>query len=157
ARAELTALSADVLSGDVDDEAALNERAASVARHTAAARRLTGDPVWAVAGRVPGLGCTVQAARQLVASVDEVATTGLPAMADLGGRLAPNRLRHGNGVVVSAFTQVAEPVRRADQAVSALHTRVDGVSTCGSAGEAIGLAGARAELPRRGRAATGTV
>jgi uncharacterized protein DUF4012 len=145
ARAELSSLSQDLLAGEVD-ATTLNDRAASVARHTAAARRLTGDPVWAAAGKLPGLGCTVQSVRGLVATVDDVAAAGLPAMAEVGGELAPNELRHGNGITVSAFEHVAEPVKRADQAVTQLRGRVERTATCGSTGEAVGLPTARTEL-----------
>lgn len=90
---------------------------------TAAARRLTGDPVWAAAARLPVVGNTLTVSRGLARAADDTSRTLLPGVLDAVAGLDPAALRHGNRRADVALLLRLQPVLRTateqGQAISA--------------------------------------
>ncbi len=70
---------------------------------SSAARHLTHDPVWTVAGWVPWLGDTPQAVSAVAASIDVIAQSALPPLVRTAGSLNPAAIVVGNRVDLSAI------------------------------------------------------
>lgn len=88
------------------------------------ARRLTGDPVWAVASAVPVLGRDLRAARTVsavLAGVTEAARPLEPVLPLLDPRLVP---ANGGRIDTAALTRLAEALPALSTAVSAGAVRV---------------------------------
>jgi hypothetical protein len=76
---------------------------------TARARALTSDPVWRLAGAVPGYGSTVRTVRGLAQAADDLAGEVLPQALDGAERIDPTRLRTPDGAVDLAVVRAATP------------------------------------------------
>nr|WP_051054664.1 DUF4012 domain-containing protein [Frankia sp. QA3] len=157
ARARIATLQRQVLAGNVPAEGELRAQVAGIAERARAARSLTGDPVWSAFGRLPWAGCPLRSAAALVRAVDTMAAAGLPAVADLGGDLNPDRLRHQMTINVSALAAARVPAERAAAALSALQAAAEGAETCGWPGRVSGVTDARAEMIDRGRTLSGAL
>jgi protein-tyrosine-phosphatase len=146
ARDDLGRVRAAVLAGDP----ARARLALAAARDRAArARRLTGDPVWTIAAKVPYLGDPADAVRTLAGAADDLAARALPGLVEASARLQPAKLRRpgGDEIAVSAFTAARPTIDAASRAVEAAQARVAGASAGwlpGPLGAA--LAGARSGL-----------
>uniref|UniRef100_UPI003F6845FB DUF4012 domain-containing protein n=2 Tax=Frankia tisae TaxID=2950104 RepID=UPI003F6845FB len=157
ARARIAALQHQVQAGDVPAEGELRAQVAGIAERARAARSLTGDPVWSAFGRVPWAGCPLRSAAALVRAIDTMAGAGLPAVADLGGDLNPERLRHQMTINVTALAAARIPAERAAAALSALQAAAEDTGTCGWPGRVSGVDDARAEMIDRGRSLSGAL
>ncbi len=157
ARTRIATLQRQVLAGDIPAEGELRAQVAGIAERARAARSLTGDPVWSAFGRLPWAGCPLRSAAELVRAVDTMSDAGLPAVADLGGDLSPDRLRHQMTINVSALAAARVPAQRAAAALSALSVAAEGTETCGWPGRVSGVDDARAEVIDRGRTLSGAL
>ncbi|MCA1822689.1 MAG: DUF4012 domain-containing protein [Mycobacteriales bacterium] len=109
ARTQLARLESAVRNGDA---AAAQRRLDSVQQQTAAARSLTSDVVWRLAGLVPRVGATFTTTRGLAAVADDVAQSALPSLLDAGVELAPRQLRvRGDTVSVERLQRAQAPLR----------------------------------------------
>lgn len=125
ARDSLTSAKASLTQARFSD-AELDVRQA--AADTAAARRLTGDPIWSAAGALPLIGNTFTVSRGLASGADEIASTVLPGVLIAVDRLDPAALRRRNGTVnpgllrqlAPALTVAAGQAREVDARTAAL-------------------------------------
>lgn len=104
---------------------------AEAAIATGRARRTTSDPVWRLAGAVPGLGDTPEAVRVAAAQADLLARDVAPALLQVAGELDPARLRPGGDRIdLAALSAAAQPVAAIQDDLrgvrSALGASVDG-------------------------------
>ncbi len=123
ARAALITAKQSLLAGD---ETGARERLASLRTKTAAARRLTGDPVWAVYRRIPGLGASMSVVRGVTVAVDDLAADTLPELFDVGLTVAPKSLRvRGDTVNVDALGKARPGLLAASADAEAIAARLD--------------------------------
>lgn len=109
------AIRADVLSGDAT---AARPRVDRFADDTAAAHRLTGDPVWSVATRLPGVGDDLLAVRTVSAVADRVASGVLQPLSGprgLGALAAARALGTGPAPLIAALAAAQGPLADAQQ------------------------------------------
>jgi hypothetical protein len=124
ARAAVPALQASLVAGGPDVPA----RLAALQRETRAARRLTSDPVWRVAARVPYAGRTLRTAGGLAAAADDLARTTLPDVDAASRALSVKALRTSGDTVALAplvaagprLVRVRDSVARSEARVRAL-------------------------------------
>ncbi|CAI7974567.1 conserved hypothetical protein [Frankia sp. Hr75.2] len=145
ARAQISRLQATVANGAVPEEAELRRAIDEVAARTEAARSLTSDPLWSLAGHIPFAGCPLHSSAALAAALDDVATDALPSVAELGDGLAPSSLRSGTAVNIRALAAARAPAERAREAVGSFDAAARRVSGCGWLGGALGLDEARGQ------------
>lgn len=108
---------------------------ASAQRHARTARDHTDGPLWALAGRVPGVGANTRAVQEVARSVDELTHRALPSLVEVTSVVDPSVLAPVDGRVdVAPLAAVADRVARADEAVRAAHRRVAAVGTDGLVG-----------------------
>jgi hypothetical protein len=143
ARRDLTALERQVRSGEVPPTAALTARVDRIGQRTRSARGLTGDPVFAAASRLPGVGCPLRSARALVVAVDGLAAGGLPSLVQAADVLNPASLRSGMSIDTTALAKGEAPVSRAAVAVARFRSALDAVPGCGWLGRTVGLTSSR--------------
>jgi hypothetical protein len=125
ARAELAAMQSSLLAGDTTSADQLMRR---VQARTTRARRLTSDPVWAVAARVPVAGRSPRVVRGLAQVADQVTRDALPPLREAAGTLDPKKLRtSGSTIATKPFQQAAPALERATQALDRAQIRVDGL------------------------------
>jgi len=125
ARAELASMQSALLAGDTASADQLMRR---VQARTARARKLTSDPVWVVAARVPVAGRSPRAVRGLADVADDVTHEALPALHDAAGALDPKKLRVGGSTIATEpFQQAAPLLDRATQALDRARNRVSGL------------------------------
>lgn len=138
-----------------EDAAAAAAAVTRAGRDTRAAARLTGDPVWGLAARVPYLGRTPRTAAGLAAAADDVARRVLPGLVSTLERLDPQRLRAPDGTVDLARVAAAEPGLRASaERAAQVRRRVARLPATGLPGP---VRRARADLlVQAGRLADGT-
>ena len=129
ARAEVPALRTALLSGDRGDVPA---RLAAVQHRTREARRLTSDPVWRVAERLPFAGRTLRTASGLAAAVDDLATQTLPELDAVSGTLSMASLRpSGDRVDVDRLAAARDPLVRVRDSVVRTEARVRALPASG--------------------------
>lgn len=95
-----------LLDRDVD---AARAAISAAGQDTARARALTSDPVWGLAGAVPGYGATVRTARGLALAADELARDVLPQALDGVESIDPATLRGHDGAVDLEVIRAATP------------------------------------------------
>lgn len=149
ARGELAALERQVLAGQAPAGARLRASVAHIRAQTRAARGLTSDPVWTLAGQVPAVGCPFAAAHALARAADDAAGQVLPPLATVSGALRPRALGSGVDVRLAAFDGLGGPLGQAHGALLALSQALGSTPSCGWAGRSAGLAAARADLSAR--------
>jgi len=106
ARASLQVARSAVLN---DQLPAADVAVAAARRDTEAARRLTSDPLWRVAGTVPFLGRSFAVARAVARTADDVATQVVPPALRAARLLEPSRLRGATGAVDLQLVRRATP------------------------------------------------
>ncbi len=131
----------------------LHRTTEAIARETTAARRLTQGPVFAVAGRVPLVGCPVHTTRSLAVAVDDLAVVGLPAVVTVGAALRPavpagaGTAGAGTGLL-SRLAGVRGSIDTARTALEQFRQRAARTSTCGAIGRLVGIQEAVAQAWR---------
>ncbi|WP_322780545.1 hypothetical protein [Frankia sp. Cas4] len=136
----------------------LHRTTEAIARETTAARRLTQGPVFAVAGRVPLVGCPVHTTRSLAVAVDDLAVVGLPAVVTVGAALRP-AVPAGTGTagagtagagtgLLSRLAGVRGSIDTARTALEQFRQRAARTSTCGAIGRLVGIQEAVAQAWR---------
>jgi hypothetical protein len=131
ARAEVPALRSALTSGATDVPARLDR----VRRETAAARRLTSDPVWQAASRVPFLGRTLRTSGGLAAAVDDLARETLPELDAAARALDLEALRpSGNAVSLERLDAARVPIAHVRDSVARTEARVRALPTSGVVG-----------------------
>lgn len=112
ARTEIDGVRAALLDGNAERA---REGLAALRRETSAARRMTHDPLWWTAARVPVLGRSVRVVRGVAVAADELATGPVAELVEVGDAIAPSRLR------VRGDTVAIEPLRRAAPRLESAH------------------------------------
>ncbi len=131
----------------------LHRTTEAIARETTAARRLTQGPVFAVAGRVPLVGCPVHTTRSLAVAVDDLAVVGLPAVVTVGAALRPavpagaGTAGAGTGLL-PRLAGVRGSIDTARTALEQFRQRAARTSTCGAIGRLVGIQEAVAQAWR---------
>ncbi|HVF04199.1 MAG TPA: DUF4012 domain-containing protein [Frankiaceae bacterium] len=132
ARAEVPLLRNALLA---DDRTGVSERLAAVQRETAAARRLTSDPVWRLAEQVPFAGRSLETAGGLAGAVDDLARQTLPELDVASRTLALKSLRPtGDRIALEPLAAAREPLRRVRDSVRRTEDRVRLLPSSGVAG-----------------------
>jgi len=96
-RSEATELGGQLRVADVRGATATAE---AMSNHARRAHRLTGGPIWAVAGRIPGIGEPVTTVRGITFAADDLGSHALPALVAAGRQLDGGALRGPDGRVV---------------------------------------------------------
>ncbi len=131
----------------------LHRTTEAIARETTVARRLTQGPVFAVAGRVPLVGCPVHTTRSLAVAVDDLAVVGLPAVVTVGAALRPavpagaGTAGAGTGLL-PRLAGVRGSIDTARTALEQFRQRAARTSTCGAIGRLVGIQEAVAQAWR---------
>jgi hypothetical protein len=132
ARTQLSTARVALLDRRVDDARAAM---ASATRDTAAARSLTGDPVWRLSAAVPVLGRSLAAVRGITTAVDDLARQVLPPGLQAADTFAGEELRLPDGSIDLALVTAAEPaVAQADAALGRVDDRLGLLPTSGIVG-----------------------
>ncbi len=129
AAAAVPAIRADVLAGDTT---AVRPRVDRFAGDTAAAHRLTRDPVWSAATRLPGVGDDLRAVRTVSAVADRVAAGVLQPLAGprgLGALTAARARGAGPAPLVAALAAAQGPLAGAQQQLRAGTAELAAVDT----------------------------
>lgn len=125
-KAELSAVRADVKSGDV---AAARAAAAPVQRHAHNAHEDTSGPIWSALASIPYLGDPVDTARGMAAAADELGSTVVPELIDVSGTVDPTKLRlAGDQFNLSAIDAAAPRVEKMAAQTVAITATVDQLS-----------------------------
>lgn len=103
-----------------------------VSEETSAARALTSGPVWALAQTLPWVGPQLSAVTTTIASIDDVATTGVRPLLDAASGVSLASLRPKDGAldlaalssIQDAAAQSAARIDRASAAVDAIDTGI---------------------------------
>ncbi len=141
ARAEVPALRSALLS---DDRSSVPARLAAVQAETRAAKRLTSDPVWRLAERVPYLGRSLRTSSGLADAVDDLATVTLPELSVASEALSLKSLRPSGDTIALAPLEAARgPLAKVRDSVAASEERVRALPSTGVLGP---VADARAEF-----------
>ncbi len=143
ARAEIAALGRVVLAGDGSSDVQLRTRIDAIRQNTAAARKLTGDPLWAVVGHVPAVGCPVRSVRSMAVAVDRVIADGRTSLGDMGSVLDLSSLRNGTTIGIDRIAAARPAVEAAQNAITRFHQRLETIPDCGLIGRTFGLSTAR--------------
>lgn len=132
ARAEVGPLRAALLA---DDRATVSARLAAVQRETRAAKRLTSDPVWRVAARMPYAGRTLRTAGGLAAAVDDLAATTLPELDAASASLSLRSLRpSGDTVALDRLAGARAPLASVRDSLASSEARVRALPSTGVVG-----------------------
>lgn len=130
-------LHADAVAGRTDR---LDAGVAGLQRQAAEARDATSGPHWSLAGRLPGVGPTVEAVSTMAAVVDGLAVGALPQLAAVVQVADPAAFAPRDGRIdLAPLVRVAPDVAQADQAI-------------GDAQQRVGRVGGSPMLPQVGRA-----
>lgn len=119
---QLDVLEVAVLGGDdAQADAALVE----MQREADAAVRAAHGPVWWMAGRVPGIGPTVQAVQTVTAVVDDIAVDALPLLADVGAAVDVRALApRGGRIDIEPLVAATPAVMASDEVMQRSAARV---------------------------------
>jgi len=112
------------------DSAAAQVALEQVRDDTSAARGLTNDPVWRLAGSLPFVGDSADAVSTTADAVDDVAQDVLPALVAQVDALSPAKVRvGGNRIDVDRIAVAAPALRAAAGRADAAAAQVDGIDT----------------------------
>ncbi|HVV30411.1 MAG TPA: DUF4012 domain-containing protein [Mycobacteriales bacterium] len=126
AQAAIVALRADLLSGD---PALTRADLAAIQENARAAHHETSDPVWSVAGAIPGLGAPAHTVSGLADTVHTLAEQVLPSLVDSSKVMTPGSLPYANGTVdLAALDTLVRPLGAADARLGTEIDHVDGLS-----------------------------
>jgi hypothetical protein len=100
---------------------------AKIAADTSAARDLTGDPVWALAERLPWAGPQLAAVSTVSSALDDIASHALDPLATVATTFSLDSIRPQNGAIDPA--PIAEIAPAAASSAEALETADDAISS----------------------------
>lgn len=121
----VSTLQADAVAGRTER---LDTGVADLQKHAADARDATGGPHWVLAGRLPGVGPTVEAVATMATVVDQLAQGPLPRLAEVVEVADPATFSPKGGRVDLAPLEDAAPdVVHADRSVGYALQRVGGI------------------------------
>ncbi|TFB60257.1 DUF4012 domain-containing protein [Cryobacterium sp. Hz7] len=140
AKAELEAamplastIKTQVLAGD---SAAVSASVKSMAKHTARARDLTGDPVWRAAEFVPVVGANLKVVRNLADVADDVINGAAVPLAETAATLNPAALKPAQGAIdLEPIVAAGKALNQASKVFSAASERVSGLDTSSTIGQ----------------------
>ncbi len=144
AQNEIATLDHALLGGDRLSAAALRSQIGMIGTETAAARKLTGDPLWALLDHVPTIGCPSRSVRSMVIAVDRVVADSRTLLASEGSVLDLDSLRSGTTVEIDRIAAARPAVETTHNAITRFRRQLEATSSCGAIGRRIGLADARA-------------
>ncbi|WP_274995039.1 DUF4012 domain-containing protein [Promicromonospora iranensis] len=122
----VSTLQTDAVAGRTEQ---LDSTVTELQRHAADAKDATGGPHWSLAGRLPGVGPTVEAVATMATVVDGLARGPLPQLAEVVEVADPATFApHGGRVDLRPLEGVAPDVVRADQSVAYALQRVEGIN-----------------------------
>ncbi|WP_239393731.1 hypothetical protein [Frankia sp. CiP3] len=148
AQTQLGQLERELSAGRGMSVARLRQTTNEVIRETAAARRLTGGLVFALAARVPLVGCPVHTTRLMAVAVNDFAAVGLPAIATVGEALLPAGTPGVRPSLVSRLIGVRGSIDTARAAVGQFRQEAGRTSACGAIGRLVGIEKAVTEAVR---------
>lgn len=123
----LPQLEGQLVSADPGEAAETVER---LSGHTAAARAAANDPLWTMAGAVPGLGNNFQAVREVATSADDVAKLAATPLVGVFSALDWNRLMPTqNGVDAVSLSDAQVKLVSAAHAVRESSNRLKNIDT----------------------------
>lgn len=110
------------------DPASAPQLIATVSTHTAAARDLTGDPVWALAEQLPWVGPQLSAVSTVAATLDDVATTALTPLSSVAASFSLDSIRPTDGAIdLAVFTELESAASAAATALGAADSDLAGI------------------------------
>ncbi|MFO6452374.1 MULTISPECIES: DUF4012 domain-containing protein [unclassified Aeromicrobium] len=116
AQDQAVALKDQMAAGETEAAAASLERLQASASH---AHRTSSGGLWDAAAKVPWLGRNVEAVQVTSASIDDIATRGLPPLVEAGSTLSVQSFKPRDGQVdVKALATLAPAVTEASQVLS---------------------------------------
>lgn len=125
----VSSLKSELVSGQYSGTSAKYEQ---IREHTATARRLTTDPVWAVASHVPYAGRNLAVMHELTVDIDDAMQLAQPVM-DFASQLSPQSLSPKNGAVpLQPFVDAGREIATASKGFTALDARISQLSTRGT-------------------------
>ncbi|AEH08657.1 MULTISPECIES: DUF4012 domain-containing protein [Protofrankia] len=140
---EITALDQALRAGDRLSGAALRARVNTIGTETAAARKLTGDPLWALTVHVPTIGCPARSVRSMVTALDQLLQDSRPLLDPTGSVLDLDALRTGTTIDTGRIAAARPAAASTHAAISQFHRRLAATPSCGAIGARLGLADAR--------------
>lgn len=112
----------------ITDAEATTANASDLAEDTAAAHRLTSDPVWRAAELLPWVGDQMNAVAEATAAVDDVASTALEPLIEVAQDFSVDDLRPTDGRIdVSGLAGLHDVAVTSAERVSAATARVDAI------------------------------
>ena len=118
------------------DSAAVSASVKSMAKHTARARDLTGDPVWRAAEFVPFVGANLAAVRNLADVSDYVVSGAAVPLAATAATLNPAALKPTDGAIdLGPIVAAGEALNQASTVFSAADKRVSELDTSNTVGQ----------------------
>jgi Protein of unknown function (DUF4012) len=144
ARADTNLVRASLVAGNGASAHAALEQAQA---HADAARKLTSDRLWRLAGAIPFLGRTPRAVTETTEALDQAVTDVVPGLVAAAAALDPTRLRHDGAIDLSLIASAAPAIEEAQQRLDLVRERVDAVPLNGVLGPvARGIRGVRTQL-----------
>jgi hypothetical protein len=129
AAAAVTQLDRQAGSGDVS---AQRLSLATLQREAHAARAETADPVWRAMAAVPFAGRNEKTISAVASAVDDLAVRALPPLVEASATLDLRQLApHAGTIDIAELQRISGPVVNANDAVSQIRERVDGLPTAG--------------------------
>ncbi|WP_131769666.1 DUF4012 domain-containing protein [Candidatus Protofrankia californiensis] len=143
AQNEIVALDRALRGSDRLSGAALRSRIGMISAETAVARKLTGDPLWALLDHVPTIGCPSRSVRSMVTAVDRLVADSRTLLDPKGSVLDLDSLRSGTTIDVDRIATARPAADTTHNAITQFRRQLESTSSCGAIGDGIGLADAR--------------
>lgn len=119
---------ASTLRENLTDPAAAPHTIQAIAAETAAAHALTDDVVWRAGESVPWLGPQLSTVSTVAASVDDVAGSALPPLADVAATFSLDAVRPTNGRIdLSTFVKARDAAATGAREIDRATTSVDAI------------------------------
>lgn len=111
-----------------DDPTAASVTLDKIEVHTGEAKQIASDPLWTVAGVIPGIGVNFQAASEVARAADDVVQLGIGPLAEVLQTLDwENLMPNGNGVDLEALGAAKPKVAAAAHAVTQSSKRLNAI------------------------------
>lgn len=125
----VSSLKAELVAGKYSGTAVAYDE---IRQHTAKARDLTTDPLWAIAEHVPFVGRNFYVTHELTVDIDDAMRLAQPVM-DFASQLNPKSLAPKDGAIpLQPFVTAGADIAQASEGFAALDTRISQLSTRGT-------------------------
>ncbi|WEG08169.1 DUF4012 domain-containing protein [Microbacterium horticulturae] len=110
------------------DTGAASSSIASLSADTAAARRLTSDPVWRASEMLPWVGPQLSAVSTVASTIDDVASTALHPLTQVAASFSIDSLRPKDGKIdLASFTSIQSAATTAATGITSAAASIDGI------------------------------